>query len=497
MIMQKLVCIYFEGNDSKIALFSGNEGSLSMIKAASFRCSPVYADIQVPVTQETGKAQAEMLRLEQINEEVPENSLAGQLSGFLKEEDLKKTKFVVILTEPALHYQKMEAGMDSGNSLPVHPKANIDSRGIEYIRLSDNSQMAIYLSGRFNFMNVFANISRNLNQKRLNILSVKSAEISLAGHVSENKGFTAGETSLILYVGKDYTKMLFTEGRRLRTIAQTLQMGKESAGFYSAISSKIFLAMDHEGIAKLDNIVVCGEDHSEKLLEMLVGNYKQTAVSVFEPSGHGDILAEGNAAELASEFAVPIAAAHEAFLESDKQSSGINLLPESVRQEQKLFHFKWYDYSVIALIFLSVFYLSFSIVSSQSSIKALNSRLVTLEIMDSERRELREQIDLLQEKLVRYEEMSEMLDAHSQDYAVWSGVLKSISDFAGKGGDMWITNLTLEPSKSVKAAGFSFNRKTVTRLAGQYESSLINSVVFEPIKEEVAYKYDITVNSIK
>ena len=101
-------------------------------------------------------------------------------------------------------------------------------------------------------------------------------------YVAKRKKFFPDDQSLIVYIGKEYSKLIFLQGRKLKHIGTTLDIGTTNLHTYDVYFSKILLEMENGGITSLDNIIVCGEDDSENLILSFYGTFPEANVSRLE-----------------------------------------------------------------------------------------------------------------------------------------------------------------------------------------------------------------------
>ena len=141
-----------------------------------------------------------------------------------------------------------------------------------------------------------------------------------------------------LFIGKEYSKLIFLRGRKLKHIGTTVDIGKINLHTYDVYFSKILLEMENGGISTLDNIVVCGEDDSENLILSFYGTFPEANVSRLDFSDIDITELDKETKESISAFSVPIAAATDLFDEIGEAHKGINLLPRYVKEDQKFLH---------------------------------------------------------------------------------------------------------------------------------------------------------------
>ena len=268
--MSKIACLYFEGNDSKIALFQKVNNKLILIKGESVDSSLAFADQKTTVVGKSngGHSLKEIYNYDFVSEDAAFNrSYLQKLNEFFLGEDLSQIRFIPILAEPAVYFQKIHDDKELA-SLKISNNGKIGTT-IGFVDLYDNSRLAVYSSGKSNYLQAIDSLARLNNRKFLKIPSVKSAEISLSSYILRKRTFGEDENSLILYVGKEYSKLIFLKGNKLHHIGATVSVGKNSFNAHNVIASKILFEMENGLIDNINNIIICGEDDSEELISVI------------------------------------------------------------------------------------------------------------------------------------------------------------------------------------------------------------------------------------
>jgi len=143
--MSSIACIYFEGNDSKIALFSKDNGNLKLIKAESLDTSLAFTEKKSNPVSEASAQKSELFGVELLSEELTafNRSYLQKLNEFFVGEDISNCKFIPILTEPAIYYQKIRDSKDLAN-LNIAPNGKIDTT-IDFVDLADGISLQFIL----------------------------------------------------------------------------------------------------------------------------------------------------------------------------------------------------------------------------------------------------------------------------------------------------------------------------------------------------------------
>jgi hypothetical protein len=289
--LRPLVCIYCEGNDTKIAVVVKEKEKIKVLKTTSFDIIQPSLDLEDGLSNLN--IDGEDLELDKINKEETTNTQASQsvILSSLKGVNLNNCLFLPALTEPAIYYHIFEGSKEEKGSkltkeiiLDIQETKNvkINKENLGYIELADKSILCAFLSGEVQCIKMVNSLARFNGKRYYKIPAVKSAEISLAYYIAKKKKFFPDDNSLIVYIGKEYSKLIFLQGRKLKHIGSTLDIGTLNLHTYDVYFSKILLEMENGGISSLDNIIVCGEDDSENLILSFYGTFPEANVSRLE-----------------------------------------------------------------------------------------------------------------------------------------------------------------------------------------------------------------------
>jgi hypothetical protein len=90
--MFRIACIYFEGNENKVALFSKEEGKLKLLKAESIDTSLAFKENKSAVGKSNGNKSKEAIKYDFVSDESAgfNKKYLEKLSTFFLGEDLSK-----------------------------------------------------------------------------------------------------------------------------------------------------------------------------------------------------------------------------------------------------------------------------------------------------------------------------------------------------------------------------------------------------------------------
>ena len=488
--MNKLACLYFEGNDSKIALFQKVNNELILIKGESVDSSLAFAEQKSTVVGKAsgGHSLKEIYNYDFVSEDAAFNrSYLQKLNEFFLGEDLSQIKFIPILAEPAVYFQKIHDDKELA-SLKISNNGRIETT-IGFVNLFDNSRLAVYSSGKSNYLQAIDSLARLNNRKFLKIASVKSAEISLASYILRKRKFGEEDNSLIIYVGKEYSKLIFLKGNKLHHIGATVSVGKNSFNAHNVIASKILFEMENGLVSNIDNIIICGEDDSDELTAVI--NEAYPSADVKTQNIESVEIREIDSFSTTSSFIIPAAVAQEYFDELDKKFSGLNLLPNHIKDEQKLINLQWHGYLMILLILLSAGYFLSKIYSNNQELASKNSELEKLSAIQEQNHDAVEQIKSYENKIANVGQTKTILAQLSKGTGILSAQMKKLANFTSQDKIIWISSITMNEKKNLNVAGYTFSRRRVKDLADTYNGSTLENIIYEPLRETRAFKFKV------
>lgn len=505
--MKQILCLYCEGTDTKIAVFTKEENSIKVIKAFSL-------DTMSSGSLETGMQSNPQSFLESdagvMLDGIEGAAISAPTSSSLVEVmmnseliglKLNKLEFIPVLTEPAIYYQiisrkTQESKTATGEYVDEAKlkERKLDKQNYGFVELADRSSLTAYLTEDISCFKLINNLAALNGKKFYKITSVKCAEISLAYFVAKQKKFFPDDYSLVVYIGKEYSKLVFMHGRKLKHIGATLDVGTANLHTYDVYFSKILLEMENGGIPNLDNIVVCGEDDSENLMLSFYGTFPEADVSRLEFDNISLNGISNDVKAKISSFSVPIAAANEYFEEQAKQYKGLNLLPNYIKEEQKIFQFGWHGYLILPLLFFTAFYLTMQILTSQAEINKLNTEIQQQSDLKKQNLEILTQIEALDARISSFDQTQAILDSVSAGTEIWGKLVEEIADFIRAKKNFWIRNITVEPGNIIKIEGHALNKFVLTEFATNIESATLRNIIYEPIREKDAYRFTLDFN---
>ena len=504
--MKPLVCVYCEGNDTKIAVFEKVHNRIKILRTATTQVADSESRPERKSDLSGGDFGDDVSFDEfgggfDVEDDMGDN--VGVAAAALKGIKLSKCNFIPVVTEPVANFHIYEGDRDLDKKKIIEAVITdiedskgimVDPTAIDVIDFTNTSMLAVFLEENvpcINFINALASFNR---RRYYHIPSIKTADLSLAYYVSQTTKFFPEDYSLIIYIGKEYSKLIFLEGQKLKHLGATLDIGTNNLSTYDVYFSKILLEMENGGIPKLDNIILCGEDRSENLLLSFYGTFPEANVTELKfDSLITEDIDQKSIGKL-SAFSIPIAVAHEYFDEIDKGYTGINILPRYVQERQKVFQFGWHAFVLLPIIFYTTFFFTNNILTNYDQIEELDEEINELTQRQIQNQVIVDQMAPLNDKINSFDFTQSIIDSAAAGAEMWGNALDDLSTFIERRRNFWVTKLETITSNEIQLVGYSLSRSVLTEFAKKEKASLLRSILYEPLREKNAFIYTLNYN---
>jgi len=505
--MKPLICLYCEGTDTKIAAVIKEKDKVKVLKTLSMDVVQPGADGFDGTTNlsfEEGSGDGISFDNSKDGKPVITSGISNMsmVSAGLSGINLNKSLFIPAITEPTVYFHVTEPPKDNNpakiaasiiEDIQKTKNVTIDRHNLGFVELADRSILSVFTSGEIGCIRLINALAVHNGRRYYSIPSVKNAEISLAYFVAKKKKFFPDDNSLIVYIGKEYSKLIFLSGRKIKHIGSTLDIGTTNLHTYDVYFSKILLEMENGGISHLDNIVVCGEDDSENLILSFYGTFPEANVSRLEFEDLDVSALDEESKTKISSYSVPVAIAYEYFEELEKQFTGINLLPSYVIEDQKFFQFGWHAYLVLAILFGVTFFITSKTLTNYKSLRELRNQIEVYQAKKRANQEIIDQKNYYQNRIDNFGQTQTILDTVTKGTEVWCGLIEKTSAFMGAHRNLWLTTLTAEEnSPDILFTGFALHNNVLPDFAYFYDNSTLKGVLYEELRDKGAYRFTLS-----
>jgi hypothetical protein len=301
------------------------------------------------------------------------------------------------------------------------------------------------------------------------------------------------EVSVIIYVGVEFTRLIFMRGDQFYQFAPILGEGYDSPNLLNTVYSRLLLEQDNLAIPRINRIILAGESKRIGFRDFLLQQLPDQEVEYLLAPRLDTSQLSAEQQETISDYAVPIGAAWKVLDPNNASVYKINLLPAEVREGQRVFKLAWHGYLLMLLLFLSTLFFTWTIAQKTKEIKELKEVLTLKEGQRAENQTLASSIDALQLQLVRYKTSLALYDSLVPGSERWSKVLTQISHGVEDLNSIWLSDFTAGETSVLHMNGFAVYRTRIPRLSTLFDNSLLKEVDVQAIREQTVYRYQIEV----
>jgi len=424
------------------------------------------------------------------------------LIGLLAQYPRSSYSLTYSISEPALYYHLLESDFGlKGKKLKdriLDELKNVrafqaQEDAVDAIKTDEGNLLCIVREDGLSLVNALENIKGFIGNRLPMIPAIDSADISMMNLVRMNYDLQPQDVSVIVYVGVEFTRLIFMRGSHFYQFAPIIGEGYDSPNLQNTVYSRLLLEQDNLAIPQIHRIILTGECRRIGFREFLMQQLPDQEIEYLLTPTLDTSALSIEQQEAISEYAIPIGAAIKVLDPQNPNVYNVNLLPNSVREGQRVFKLAWHGYLLLLLLFFSAFFFTWQVAQKQKEIKDLREVLTLKESQKAENMTLANSIQALEEQLGRYQASLALYDSLVPGSERWSKVLTQVSHGVEDLNAIWLADMTAVPEGHMTMNGFAVYRTRIPRLATLFDNSLLEEVNVQEIREQTVYKYRIKV----
>ncbi|MBI3110827.1 MAG: hypothetical protein HYZ01_04550 [Ignavibacteriales bacterium] len=423
--------------------------------------------------------------------------------------DLPSAKYTLsyALSEPAVTYQEFEGNFGlKGGKLKKHVAQELSAMrstppsvdSLDFVPTAAGGMLTIIREDGLHVWELLNEVKPFIGNRIPNIEIIDSADVALLNVVRSSYEVQDEEVSVIAYVGNDFSRLIFMQGKNYLHFAPIISEGYGSSNIENTIYSRILLEQDNVALTRIDRIILCGESHKVNLRESLAPQFSSATVEYLQAPELDLSMFEGVVGEAVSEYAIPIATAWRALLPKHANFLNVNLCPLSITEGQKAFKLAWHGWLMAVLVVASIVFFSTSIETRNTEIRRAKDILTRKQAELSDLELLRARQAALQQDINRYAKAASVYDSIAPGSDRWSRILHYLANSVEDLNSMWIYKIEPDQQQAgaLKISGKSIYRTRISRMASLFEKALLREVRTTVIRDKIIYDFDLIVEQI-
>ncbi len=423
--------------------------------------------------------------------------------------DLPSAKYTLSygLSEPAVTYQEFESDSGlKGTKLKKHIAQELSAMraaapgldALDFIPTAQGGLLSIVREDGMHIYDLLREIRPFIGNRLPKIHLIDSADTALLSMVRSSYELQEEDVSVLVYVGNDFSRLIFMQGKNYLHFAPIISEGYGSSNIENTIYSRILLEQDNIALTRIDRIILCGESHKVSLRESLAPQFTSATVEYLQSPDLDLSVYEGLVGEAVSEYAIPIATAWRALAPKKAGFYPLNLCPVMITEGQKAFKLAWHGWIMALLIIGSIVFFITSIQSRSAEIRRQNAELVRKRADLEDLEKLRARRAALNADIARYLNAATVYDSIAPGSDKWSRVMHYVANSVEDLNSLWIFHMGRDEQNpgALMINGRSIYRTRIARLASLFERAVLKQVRTTNIRNKVVYEFDLSVEQI-
>jgi Tfp pilus assembly protein PilN len=464
------------------------------------------ASMPLPVKQFASSVEDESSKSENPFDESPgsdsgeteDNIDFSSIREFLATHYQPRASFALGLEEPHVH--TMLLPMDKKDT-----PAKIRTRVVEEIQKTLNVQLpkraiALTRAGSSNALAIasieaspmvdICTAPQGGDKRATRINFITSNDIALINMVRVHYPAKSNELMHIIHVDEDVTHFYVMRGRDIEYMAPPIQQGAHDAHLVSTLYNRIELTAENAGYMNPDRVALSGKAEEIGLKEEILENNPNVVFHSLRRLriGHSDdkaILQEMNS------YIVPISLAWEALQPKNPHFYRLDVTPQRVLQEQKIFKLAWHGVLLLLALFFVVTMITVMVLERQEEISTIETALRFDKQALSEQQQIVDQINELEARSQAIRIATITLDTLLVNAEVWSETLDTLAHATAHLGNLWVSEMKFEKDGGTAVIGYSTQRSSVPSMATMIGNTKMREITVQDIGQAKVFRYDI------
>lgn len=334
------------------------------------------------------------------------------------------------------------------------------------------------------------NETKEFYRGRLRIEEVYPDEVALVGLFRANYNPDPADITAIIQFAQTSCRIVFLQGDEIFLVTALINSGTASSSVLNVVFSKLLLQLDSGEVPELDQIILANNSLGKEAVDFFRQNFSDIEVEEFRYKKEfldSDKFDESALGPFTTAIALGAAA-----LRKDSGYPELSMLPERIKEEQKIFKLQWHGMVLLVLIFLTLPITNYFYQQNEETIEALStdleqteSRIVQLQPIVQQTNETSQNLSLLVSKLG-------VLDSLSRGSKAWSEKLNILNEQMDGIPNSWFISMA-QTQEGAFLEGYTLYRNRIPAIVDIFAEATLLNVNTEEVREKETYKFSMIV----
>ncbi len=337
----------------------------------------------------------------------------------------------------------------------------------------------------------------NISGSKPAIHEMLSDEVLWTGLARMHADLGENEITAIVSIGKESSRVLFLRGDRIFHVLPVINEPASSGHILETIFSKLLFEMDRGTLPELHRMLIMqctiqGEKAEKYFKEQLDDVY----VALFQPDPEKLELPEHLAGKPAAlqPYWSAIGAAWAASGADNEYFPALSLLPEYIRERQRVFKLEWHGMILLVLIALTPLAINQWYQEKSDELGDLTRAVNLIDTQIADTRPIAGEVERLTAEQAVIRENNERVTELAQDNRLWSETLDRLNRGVQQMPGTWLTTLQVS-GDNLSVDGYSLYRQQIPRLSGLFYEGHVMQVTEGEMRERTIYRFSVQINN--
>ncbi|MCX8056872.1 MAG: PilN domain-containing protein [Ignavibacteria bacterium] len=425
-----------------------------------------------------------------------------QLTEIINYYPLESLRFVPVITEPQISYLvynpiETKKNLEIKNELKKLWKEtiNIDIplNKIDFIEYKNHSFVSSYIQEDIPILKELSELARISEIKTLEILPLRSGDISLINYVFRRYHPSKDEHYLVIHIGVESIRLLFLKDEKIIHINRYLSINFERQGLVSFISSKIVLEMEYAGVTEISKIILTGEVNDE-LLHSFRQSFPFIDVELLDLELFDlNQLSEEDKIKLQS-FSFPLVSVFDELFPYREIRKNLDVHSKRLSKISLIKKIDFVSIFLFFFLFALLFISANKYLERKKHLEALKEHLHKIEMIRAASPEELKLLDSLNREFEILNTYHSNVENFLNNHLWWTDELININSFNLRKNKIWLTSFTIDEKNpnQIIIKGLTLDRAKVPNFMTVLKNPELKNIYLYEIRGKKIFQFEIT-----
>ncbi len=380
---------------------------------------------------------------------------------------------------------------------PIYTREVLDEH-YAWVKSGENDCLLAYSPNELELLNLLE-LAETFSKKKLVVMERQPDEALWAGLVRANYQLDDDEITGLIALGEKSSRIMFMKGREIMNVLPIISEGEDEDQILNTVFSKILFEIDKGEVPKINRLLlVRSGKKSSKAKNYFQKQFDDIEVDFLEFNTEKVTFADEilNSPEYLQPYISAIGAAWAASDTDQKAFGDFSLLPEYVREKQRVLKLEWHGIAILILIALTPLFINNLYFEKANELSQLEQEVSTIRAQIDDLTPIANMTqDLITDFQVINAENNRLLELAEYSQK-WSEVMRILNEGVADIPSIWLTTLRTTDDH-INLTGISLTREQIPVLAQLFTDANINQVSETEIRGQQVYSFALQANNFR